>query len=110
MDRTTLTLTPDEKTVILRAIAEIGINLETNREIRYLLFPRDENQLTYWGLNHIAHTYSFSYKTLPGRLGELANDGTSIATHRETYPEMYTDNRQRPEYPFESLYNSKRTA
>jgi hypothetical protein len=110
MDRTTLTLTPDEKTVILRAIAEIGITLATDREMRYLLFPRDENQLTFWGLNHIGHTYSFSDKTLPGRLGELANNGTSIATHAETYPEMYNANGDRIGYPFESRYNYKRTA
>ena len=105
MDRTTLTLTPTEKTVILRVIAEIGITLETNREMRYLLFPRDENQLTFWGLNHIAHTYSFDDKTLPGRLGELAENGTSIATHRETYPEMYNALGERIGYPFPSFWN-----
>jgi len=104
MEPTTFLLTPTEKTAVMRILTETGHNLATDREILYLLFPRDENRLTYNGLNYLR---TFDRK-LPVRLANIAKiNNNYFAIHRQTYPEMYNSCGELIGYPFPSLWGSQ---
>ena len=108
MRKSTLTLKPTEKTAVMRILTETLHNIATDREILFLLFPRNENEITHIGLRYLANQYSVLDRELPGRLGELAKiDSSYFATHRETYPEMYNHLGEYIGYPFESWANTK---
>lgn len=108
MEPTTFLLTPTEKTAVLRILTETGHNLATDREILFLLFPRDSNRITFNGLDYLAIQYAVDNKTLPGRLGHIAKlPHNYFAIHRETYPEMYNHLGELIGYPFPSVWGSQ---
>lgn len=108
MRKSTLTLTPTEKTAVMRILTETGHDIATDREILFLLFPRNENELTYNGLRYLANQYSVLNRELPIRLRGIAKiDSSYFATHRETYPEMYNDLGELIGYPFPSVWGSR---
>jgi hypothetical protein len=109
MKPTTLTLTPAEKNDVLRISVETLVDIATNPEIRFLLFPRDENEITFIGLRFLSNQYAILGRELPGRLGEIAKSPSRIyfAQHREIFPEMYNGLGDYIGYPFESESNPK---